>query len=120
MKYLGTREKKKLELLEAEIRDEEHMFGDSMTDAERQRLALKKKQLEYAKEHQRLEANVKVDGYAIPEQYVQEKEGKWDHERQMSVLKKRYNDTPADEHAPNSEQRQWEDDQIKSAIVASG
>lgn len=64
-RYLGDRKDRKLDELEADIADEEFIFGDELTAAERAELDKKKKLLALAKEHDTLDKKMKVDGYVL-------------------------------------------------------
>eukprot|EP00730_Choanoeca_flexa_P019311 TRINITY_DN9428_c0_g1_i1.p1 TRINITY_DN9428_c0_g1~~TRINITY_DN9428_c0_g1_i1.p1 ORF type:complete len:1047 (+),score=367.15 TRINITY_DN9428_c0_g1_i1:142-3282(+) len=119
-KYLGERKDIKMDELEAEIRDEEVLFGDSMTAAERKRLKAKKETLRLAKEHANLESKLHVDAYAMPEQYVNERDQSWDKKKQMAVLKRRYEEAPDDNFQGNPEQKAWEDDLMHMAQINTG
>ena len=147
-KYLGEREAIKLDELEAEIRDERVLFRDQLTKAEEDRLRQKQRLLELAREHQNLESKLKVgrrrpspaplclparlasqsrprarlqvEGYEMPEQYVNEREQIWDRDKQAAVLKRRYEDGPIEEFAGNVEQKLWEEDLLHMAHISAG
>lgn len=119
-KYLGERKDKKIEELEGEIMDEETIFSDKLTSYERERLEYKRKLLQLAKEHEALDSKMKVETYYIPKQYVNEKEQTWDHAAQAAVLNQRYEEAPIDEFEMNWEQKNWENEQMKSAVLKSG
>jgi cell division protein FtsL len=101
--YVKERKDKQLRLLEAEVLDEEFLFGEQISavcvlvcslshacptqtahsffsrlltqQAERERLEAKKEVLRLAKEHTTLEARSRVDAYDMPTAYVDEKAG---------------------------------------------
>ncbi|EGD75232.1 ATP-dependent helicase [Salpingoeca rosetta] len=120
MTYMKKREKDKIDELRQKIRDEEYLFGDRLTAAEQKRLNALKESLRLAEEHQNLDKKLNVEHYEMPEQYVNEREEKWDRKKQEEVLKRRYEENP-DEHVHgNREQMQWEEDQIKMAHMHTG
>ena len=119
-KYLGERKDIKMDELAAEIRDEEVLFRDSLTEAEKKRLQAKKETLRLAKEHANLENKLKVDSYVMPEQYVNERDGSRDRKKQMAVLKRRYEEAPVEEYSGNVEQKLWEDDLMHMAQISTG
>lgn len=60
MTYMKKREKDKVDELRQQIKDEERLFGDQMTAAERKRLEAMKESLRLAEEHQNLTKKLNV------------------------------------------------------------
>eukprot|EP00054_Salpingoeca_dolichothecata_P026405 m.188634 g.188634 ORF g.188634 m.188634 type:complete len:1056 (-) comp25647_c0_seq3:133-3300(-) len=117
--YLKKRTKSKVEMLEQEIQDEEFLFqGQTLTEAEQRRLDQKKKALKYAKEQETLEEQYKVQAYQMPDLYVDEEAGTRDKDKQEAVLTARYSEQA--EGGPVTEQRNWEEDQIKMGQFSVG
>jgi pre-mRNA-splicing factor ATP-dependent RNA helicase DHX16 len=106
--YLGDRERKMLDELEALVRDEEYLFGDeNLTEAERANLELNKRLLALARE--KVNRTVKVDAYHVPE-------GDEERRHKEDPLKARYEP----EEVVVNEQEQWEAHQAKMAKVTYG
>uniref|UniRef100_A0A8C0G6U7 RNA helicase n=1 Tax=Chelonoidis abingdonii TaxID=106734 RepID=A0A8C0G6U7_CHEAB len=110
--YLAKRERDKLEDLEAEIVDEEHLFSElELTTAERRELEYKRRVRDLAKDYKRAGEQEKLEKssrYYMPE----ESRGK---------IPDRYEEPVADERAtPRDEQRRWEEDHIGAAALRFG
>eukprot|EP01147_Barroeca_monosierra_P002717 gene2717-5595_t len=120
MTYMKKREKDKVDELRQQIKDEERLFGDQMTAAERKRLEAMKESLRLAEEHQNLTKKLNVDHYEMPEQHLNEREEIWDRSKQEQALKKRYEDNAEDDFFGNREQALWEEEQIKMADMKVG
>ncbi|XP_043352564.1 pre-mRNA-splicing factor ATP-dependent RNA helicase DHX16 isoform X1 [Dermochelys coriacea] len=111
--YLAKRERDKLEDLEAEIVDEEHLFSElELTAAERRELEYKRRVRDLAKDYKRAGEQEKLEKssrYYMPE----ESRGK--------KIPDRYEEPVADERAtPRDEQRRWEEDHIGAAALRFG
>ncbi|XP_074990677.1 pre-mRNA-splicing factor ATP-dependent RNA helicase DHX16 [Calonectris borealis] len=112
--YLVKRERDKLEELEAEIADEEYLFGEeALTGAERRELEYKRRVRDLAREYKRAgekEELEKRNRYYIPE----ETRGKKIPEREET--------TGGEEErmAPRDEQRRWEEERIGAASLRFG
>ncbi len=119
-KYLQERRVVKVDELAAEIADEEYLFGGKLTAVERARLESKREVLRLAREHEQLDAKLKVDTYEMPEQYVNERELKVDRARKEAVLKGRYEEAPEAERGPGADQRGWEEDLMAKAAFKPG
>ncbi|KAJ1971255.1 hypothetical protein H4R35_005370 [Dimargaris xerosporica] len=129
--YLKRREQQQLELLEAQIRDEEEMFRRvKLTAREKERLAQQKRLLQLARERQALETSMAYEGYTLPEDYITEK-GKIDRQRKENALYKRYQEPAsrardstaapgAGPLASKSEQDHWESQQISRTQLQVG
>ncbi|KAH1183446.1 hypothetical protein KIL84_004938 [Mauremys mutica] len=107
------RERDKLEDLEAEIVDEEHLFSElELTTAERRELEYKRRVRDLAKDYKRAGEQEKLEKssrYYMPE----ESRGK--------KIPDRYEEPVADERAtPRDEQRRWEEDHIGAAALRFG
>ena len=120
MAYMKKRERDKIDELRQKIRDEEYLFGDKLTKAEKQRLDALREQLRLAEEHQKLDQKLNVEHYEMPEQYVSERDERWDREKQAEVLKRRYEEDPEEHVQGNKEQHNWEESQIRMATVRTG
>ncbi|XP_069739318.1 pre-mRNA-splicing factor ATP-dependent RNA helicase DHX16-like, partial [Phaenicophaeus curvirostris] len=112
--YLAKREREKLEELEAEIADEELLFGEeTLTGAERRELRYKRRVRDLAREYKRAGEKEKLEKsnrYHIPE----ETRGKKIPEREEA--------TGGEEErlAPRDEQRRWEEERIGAASLRFG
>ncbi|XP_072703990.1 pre-mRNA-splicing factor ATP-dependent RNA helicase DHX16-like isoform X3 [Ciconia boyciana] len=112
--YLAKRERDKLEELEAEIADEEYLFGEeALTGAERRELEYKRRVRDLAREYKRAGEKEKLEKsnrYYIPE----ETRGKKIPEREEA--------TGGEEErmAPRDEQRRWEEERIGAASLRFG
>ncbi|XP_075594443.1 pre-mRNA-splicing factor ATP-dependent RNA helicase DHX16 [Balearica regulorum gibbericeps] len=112
--YLAKRERDKLEELEAEIADEEYLFGEeALTGAERRELEYKRRVRDLAREYKRAGEKEKLEKsnrYYIPE----ETRGKKIPEREEV--------TGGEEErmAPRDEQRRWEEERIGAASLRFG
>ncbi|KAG8448692.1 hypothetical protein GDO86_015677 [Hymenochirus boettgeri] len=111
--YLGKREKEKLEDLEAEIADEEYLFGEpELTAAEKKELDYKRRVRDLAREYKKAgekERMEKHDRYFMPE------------ENRNKKIPDRYEEPLSEEKfAPREEQRRWEEDHIGAASLKFG
>ncbi|XP_063174945.1 pre-mRNA-splicing factor ATP-dependent RNA helicase DHX16 isoform X2 [Chroicocephalus ridibundus] len=111
--YLAKREKDKLEELEAEIADEEYLFGEeTLTGAERRELEYKRRVRDLAREYKRAGEKEKLEKsnrYYIPE----ETRGKIpEREEVLGGEEERM--------APRDEQRRWEEERIGAASLRFG
>eukprot|EP00051_Salpingoeca_urceolata_P001944 m.45412 g.45412 ORF g.45412 m.45412 type:complete len:1050 (+) comp11779_c0_seq1:360-3509(+) len=119
--YLGDRKDRQMFLLRQEIADEEFIFKGQASKAEKERLKYKRKVLELAEEHDKLDEKMKLDTYDFPEAYVDEKAGRRDKAAQEAVLKARYQDVTDDgDLFPEQEQKNWEDAQMQMAQMKVG
>lgn len=104
LEYLGDRKGRKLDELADDIRDEEFLFGDEMTEVERARLDKMKKVYELAKQHDELDKEFKIDGYEMPRAYIDEDKGTRDRKAQDELLERRtqneYDETLGPGYAP--------------------
>ncbi|XP_053377827.1 pre-mRNA-splicing factor ATP-dependent RNA helicase DHX16-like isoform X1 [Mercenaria mercenaria] len=104
--YLKKRHVDKLEELEADVHDEEYLFGDQkLTEEEKHELEYKKKVLKLAKEHKSAGDMEKVNKYFIPKE----------------------DEKPSDKYfqeegpkGPNYEQLKWEQEHIGAALMTFG
>eukprot|EP00038_Savillea_parva_P019455 m.27593 g.27593 ORF g.27593 m.27593 type:complete len:1068 (-) comp4427_c0_seq1:179-3382(-) len=118
--YLGDRKSRKLDELLDDIKDDEFLFGDELTEAERARLDQKRKVYELAKEHDELDKKFKIEGYEMPRAYIDEDKGVLDRKAQDELLSKRTKDDYDETLGPGYEQQQWESDQLKMANMSVG
>lgn len=106
IEYLKKRRADKLEDLEADIQDEEYLFGDQkLTLRERKELEYKKRVLKLAKEHKSAGDVDKINRYYIP------KEDEKPSDKYMEE------DGPK---GPNSEQLKWEEQHVGAALMSFG
>jgi pre-mRNA-splicing factor ATP-dependent RNA helicase DHX16 len=119
-RYLGDRKDRKLEELEADIIDDEMLFGDEITEAERAELEKKKRVLTMAKEYNELDTKMKRDTYEMPESYVDEKKGTRDISKIEALLEAKYTEDDEEAKPRNWEQREWEEDQASRSKVKMG
>jgi len=112
--YLKQRTERELKLLEQELQDEEEMFDrDTLTEAERKRLDLRKKILQMAREDESKKERQENDGfYRLPDEY-EEQEGRTKAEKDNALLKSRY----IEEKIEKTEQQLWEESQVQKAIT---
>ena len=97
--YLKKREVDKVEELEADIVDEEYLFGDAkLTQRERADIEYKKKVLNLAKDYKKAQDMSKVDHYVMPDQKKGETSA--------------YVEVDDREKAPNAEQKKWEEEHL--------
>ncbi|XP_053376709.1 pre-mRNA-splicing factor ATP-dependent RNA helicase DHX16-like [Mercenaria mercenaria] len=104
--YLKKRHVVKLEELEADVHDEEYLFGDQkLTEKEKHELEYKKKVLKLAKEHKSAGDKEKVNRYFIPKE----------------------DDKPSDKYfkeegpeGPSSERLKWEEEHVGAALASFG
>uniref|UniRef100_A0A8V5GV84 RNA helicase n=1 Tax=Melopsittacus undulatus TaxID=13146 RepID=A0A8V5GV84_MELUD len=106
--YLAKREQDKLEELEAEIADEEQLFGEEvLSGPERSRLRYKRRLRDLAREYKRAgerERLEKSQRYRMPE----ERRGKQPEAGAEEAL------------APRDEQRRWEEERMEAAALRFG
>ncbi|XP_054033150.1 pre-mRNA-splicing factor ATP-dependent RNA helicase DHX16 [Dryobates pubescens] len=112
--YLAKREQEKLEELQAEIEDEEQLFGEeALSRAELQELAYKRRLRDLAQEYKRAgerERLEKTSRYHIPEE-----------RRSKSIpLPEEAAGAGADAAAPRDEQRRWEEERLEAATLRFG
>jgi pre-mRNA-splicing factor ATP-dependent RNA helicase DHX16 len=106
--YLAKRKEDKVAELEADILDDEYLFGEhQITERERRDREHKKELLRIAKEHESARELEKVQRYHMPRDIK-----KGDKEDYVEVDER--------EKMPNSEQKKWEADQLKSAVYQFG
>lgn len=104
--YYKKRNKDKLDDLEAEIIDEEYLFGDTnLSEREKKELKYKKKVLELAKEHRKAGEKQKADHYYMPKDDVKPSE--------------KYEEDEF-EKGPNYEQKRWEEEHVGAALMRFG
>ncbi|XP_053907952.1 pre-mRNA-splicing factor ATP-dependent RNA helicase DHX16 [Cuculus canorus] len=112
--YLEKREREKMEELEAEIADEELLFGEeALTGAERRELRYKRRLRDLAREYKRAgerERLEKSNRYHIPQ------------ESRTKKIPEREEATGGEEErlAPRDEQRRWEEERIGAAALRFG
>jgi pre-mRNA-splicing factor ATP-dependent RNA helicase DHX16 len=108
--YLQRREVDKLEELESEIKDEEEFFQTNnvkLTKYEIERYEAKKKTLEIARQYKEADQLEKAERYYIPTDNKVEKK----YDKYSEDMK---------EKGPNYEQKKWEEEQVKSALMKFG
>ncbi|KAF7326697.1 Pre-mRNA-splicing factor ATP-dependent RNA helicase-like protein cdc28 [Mycena venus] len=117
--YLKKRELQQLELLRAEIADEEALFrGTKVTHLEQTALERKKELL--AAVEVRMEVDDEAQGhYQIPDEYLT-KEGKIDTAKKHRVLKQRYEDSKPKEGEFVTDIDHWEATQTRSSALSGG
>ncbi|XP_070177312.1 pre-mRNA-splicing factor ATP-dependent RNA helicase DHX16-like isoform X2 [Littorina saxatilis] len=104
--YLAKRGQDKLDDLDAEVQDEEFLFGgSSLTEKERRNMDYKRNVLKLAKEHKKAKEIERVDRYFLPEDDVKPQE--------------KYVED-AKEIGPNFEQRRWEDEHFHAGTLRFG
>ncbi|XP_067386232.1 pre-mRNA-splicing factor ATP-dependent RNA helicase DHX16 isoform X1 [Emydura macquarii macquarii] len=111
--YLAKRERDKLEDLEAEIVDEEHLFSEpELTAVERLELEYKRRVRDLAKDYKQAGEKEKLEKssrYYMPE------------ESRSKKIPDRYEEPVTDERStPRDEQRRWEEDHIGAAALRFG
>jgi pre-mRNA-splicing factor ATP-dependent RNA helicase DHX16 len=105
--YLKKREPEKLAELEQEIHDEEILFSKvELTEYELQKLEIKKKTLEVAKQYKEAENISKTDHYYIPLDGKHKQDDKYSEDIK--------------EKGPNADAKKWEEDQLNTAILKFG
>ena len=108
--YLDKWEAKQLDLLQAEVDQEEQLFGDeSLTAEEKQQHELSKKILAMAKDRHRFQKN--DDGYRVPDAYEDRPKDQSLAEARESALNQRYEE----EEEPLTEQELWDQEQQRRA-----
>ncbi|XP_014235781.1 putative pre-mRNA-splicing factor ATP-dependent RNA helicase DHX16 [Trichogramma pretiosum] len=102
-KYLEKRKEDKVAELEADIIDDEYLFGDvELTEKEKRDLEHKKELLRIAKEHEKARELENIQRYRMPlEKGVEE-------------------DQYQEREQPQSEQAKWETEQMSSAVYKFG
>ncbi|CAH2238471.1 jg985 [Pararge aegeria aegeria] len=107
-KYLQKRKEDKVVELEDDIADDEYLFDESiLTDKEKRDREHKKTILQLAKEHERARELENVQRYHMPQDLGKGEKGE-------------YVEVDENEKLPHSEQRKWEQEQIKSAFFKFG
>jgi pre-mRNA-splicing factor ATP-dependent RNA helicase DHX16 len=103
-----------MDLLSKQIEDEEFLFAkEELTERERRELELNKQVLNLTRERKNIQET--YDGYMLPEDYITE-QGKLDKKKQEEALKRKYKD----EGRKESEQEQWEKQQIQKSLASVG
>lgn len=116
--YLKKRELQRVELLRAEIADEESLFrGMKITKKEHDNLERRKQLLRLIEERLKLEDH--YDGYQLPEDYITE-QGKIDKKKKESVLYKRYEENKAKDDQFVTDVDQWEASQTRHSTFKTG
>lgn len=116
--YLKKRELQRVELLRAEIADEESLFrGMKVTKKEQANLERRKQVLRLIEERLGLEEH--YDGYQLPEDYITE-QGKIDKKKKESVLYKRYEENKAKDDQFVTDIDQWEASQTRHSTFKTG
>ncbi|CAG4998712.1 unnamed protein product [Parnassius apollo] len=107
-KYLEKRKEDKVIELEADIADDEYLFDESvLTEKEKKEREHKKTILQLAKEHEKARELENVRRYHMPRDLGKGEKGE-------------YIEVDENEKLPHSEQRKWEQEQIKSAFFKFG
>ncbi|XP_013188869.2 pre-mRNA-splicing factor ATP-dependent RNA helicase DHX16 isoform X1 [Amyelois transitella] len=107
-KYLEKRKDDKVVELEADIADDEYLFDESiLTEREKREREHKKNILQLAKEHEKARELENVQRYHMPRDLGKGEKGE-------------YVEVDENEKLPHSEQRKWEQEQIKSAFFKFG
>ncbi|GBP12389.1 Pre-mRNA-splicing factor ATP-dependent RNA helicase DHX16 [Eumeta japonica] len=107
-KYLEKRKEDKVTELAADIADDEYLFDDSiLTEREKREREHKKTLLQLAKEHEQARELENVQRYHMPRDLGKGEKGE-------------YIEVDENEKLPHSEQRKWEQEQIKSAFFKFG
>lgn len=111
--YLKAREEKKLLLLKMGIQEEEELFGDlELTEMELKGLEYKKQILSLAEEKKAIDQP--LNRYALPENYVLEKDKAKRHQQEQELFK-RY----ASRTSKKDEFDEWQDSQISKFAFSS-
>lgn len=111
--YLNKWEAKQLDLLQAEVDDEDVLFyGEDLTAEEKRHTELSKQIIAMARDRHRF--STKEDGYRIPDAYEESLAEKQTTlaEARDKVLKARYEE----EAEPKTEQELWDEEQTKRAV----
>ncbi|XP_022327385.2 pre-mRNA-splicing factor ATP-dependent RNA helicase DHX16-like [Crassostrea virginica] len=104
--YLKKRNVDKLEDLEAELMDEEYLFGEmELTQREKREREYKKTVLKLAKDHHKAREVEKVNRYYMPKDDVKPSDK---YEEDLT------------EKGPNHEQKRWEEEHVGAAIMKFG
>lgn len=108
--YLDKWESKQLDLLQAEVDQEEQLFGDEVVTAEeKQQHSLSKKIIAMAKDRHRFTKH--DDGYRVPDAYEDRPKDQSLAEARESALNQRYEE----EAEPLTEQELWDAEQQRRA-----
>lgn len=81
------------------------LFAGENTETEKKRLQSKKQILELALQHKNLDEKLKVDGYVMPENFINEEEGTRDRKSMESVLAARYDEKTDESMGMSFEQK---------------
>lgn len=104
--YLKKRNVDKLDDLEAELMDEEYLFGDTeLTEREKREREYKKTVLKLAKDHHKAREGEKINRYYMPKDDVKPSDK---YEEDLT------------EKGPNYEQKRWEEEHVGAAIMKFG
>ena len=115
--YLTKREEKELKLLEQSLKDEEYLFENiPLTTEEIKRKELNTNILKMARHKNRFNYNDNDDGFKLLEGYEDPNTGLIDRNKRDAVLTARYEE----EEVIQSEQEQWEDQQVSMSNVHFG
>ena len=115
--YLTKREEKELKLLEQSLKDEEYLFENvPLTTEEIKRKELNQNILKMARNKNRFNYNDNDDGFKLLEGYEDPETGLIDRTKRDAVLTARYEE----EEVIQSEQEQWEDQQVSMSNVHFG
>ncbi|CAG4944483.1 unnamed protein product [Colias eurytheme] len=107
-KYLQKRKDDKVVELEDDIADDEYLFDESvLTEREKKDREHKKTILKLAKEHEKARELENIQRYHMPQDLGKGEKGE-------------YIEVDENEKLPHSEQRKWEQEQIKSAFFKFG
>merc|ERR1712226_277884 len=107
--YLKKREVDQLEALEADIKDEEYLFGDvALTSKERQELKYKKEILQLASSHKKAKDIEKVNRYFVPKDDIGLHQDFFEEKLESN------------DSGFNNENKKWEEDHIKQALINVG
>ena len=107
--YLKKREVDQLDALEADVKDEEYLFGEAtLTSKERQELKYKKEILQLANSHKKAKDIEKVNRYFVP---------KDDIGLHQDFFEEKLD---ANDSGFNNESKKWEEDHIKQALINVG
>lgn len=118
-KYLEKREVEKLEETRLEILEEERLMQE-MPVTEQERRALERKKLILRAAEDRRNVKEEVDGYVMPENYIDEK-GRLNKKKQEDPLYRRdYNQRPREKEVYKSEYQIMEESAIASATARFG
>lgn len=106
-KYLEKRKDDKMVELEADIQDDEYLFGeDVLTEREKKEREYKKRLLNLAKEHDRARELERIQRYHMPQDKKKDDD--------------KYEEVDEKEKQPHYEQKKWEEEQMHSAMYRFG